>query len=577
MTTSDRRFTLLLGALTLLFASIPYLWGWLVVLPPGHVYPGFPPQNIDDTAVYFAWMRQAENGQFFLRNQFTTEPQRGVLFNLFFLLLGNAARLFHLPLTVVYHGARVGCGALLLWAVAGLIGDTLRDGRARRIAFALVCVASGLGFFWEASRGENAGIAKPVDLWQPEAVTFLSLYMTPLFSAALACMVVFFRALLRAERTGRLRDAWPAAALGALLGNFHSYDVLHLFGVWGAYRIVGDIAARRVDPAGWTRLILVGLATLPTTAYQYWAFRSDLAFRERALNPTLSVSLHWVLLGLGIPALLALGMAAQTVWERRKGAGTARRLFADDAALRFLLTWAVAGIAIAYVPAAFQRKMLMGAHLPICLLAGAGLAALSARLPGSLPRIAVLGTILLATPTNLWFLVRDVDRLSANISATPHRPFLTQNESDALRWLRENTRPTDAVLVGPDPSSQRRFPFNPLYPHLSVYVPALAGNVAYNGHWGETGRRFGQTLADMRRFFRADTDDDFRRTLLREQNIRYVLCVNALAGTTTVLKDADGKQLSYAAVRWPILASPPPFLPIAYRNREITICRVVSP
>ena len=564
-------FYLALGALTLLLASAPYLWGWLVALPPGHVYPGFPPQNIDDTAVYFAWMRQAEDGRFFLRNQFTTEAQQGVLFNLFFWLLGSAARVFHLSLSTVFHGARVVCGGLLLWAVAGLIRETLAEERARRIAFALVCVGSGLGCLWAGMGLDTPGIEKPVDLWQPEAITFPSIYMTPLFPAALALMVVFFAALLRAERTGRTRDVWPAALAGALLGNFHSYDVIHLFAVAGAYRIVADIAARRIDRGGWTRLILAGLATLPTTAYQYWALRVEPVFQERALVPTLNVSPHWLLLGFGVPGLLAMGMIAASSRVRRGG------FFVDDTALRLLCTWAVIGIAVSYAPVSFQRKMLMGAHLPICLLAGAALAGLTARLTGSLPRIAVAGVVLITTLSNLWFLVRDVVRINGNISATPHRPFLSRAESDALRWLRDNTRPGDAVLVGPDPTSHRRFPFNPLYPHLSVYVPALAGNAVYNGHWGETGQRFGQTLADMGRFFHAGGDDDFRRRLLRDAGIRYVLCVNALAGTTLELLREDGGVQTYAAVSWPVSSPPPPFLSVAYANREITICRVVSP
>ena len=37
------------------------------------------------------------------------------------------------------------------------------------------------------------------------------------------------------------------------------------------------------------------------------------------------------------------------------------------------MTWAVVGIAVSYLPANFQRKLLMGAHLPLCLLAGPAL------------------------------------------------------------------------------------------------------------------------------------------------------------------------------------------------------------
>ncbi len=565
------RFYFAVGALTLLLASAPYLWGYLLT-PPGRIYTGFA-YNIDDTAVYLSWMRQAENGHFFLRNQFAVEPQRGVLFNLFFYLLGSVVRVTHLPAVAVYHGARVICGALLLWAVAALLRETLREERARRTAFALVCVSAGLGFVWAG----NGGTAEqgPVDSWQPEAITFLSLYYAPLFIAALALMAVFMRAMLRAERTGRLRDTWPAALSGALLGNFHSYDVIHLFAVWGVYRIVTDVSARRLDRRGWLRLVLVGLATLPTTAYQYWALQVEPVFFERALvSSTRSPALWQILSGYGLVAAAAFAAIMWMLFRLRRG----RRLlpestpdspFTSRAAFRFLAVWAVVGIAIAYVPVTFQRKLLMGAHLPLCALAGVLAAqAATARLRGNLPSIALAAFVSFTIPTNLWFLQRDMDRLAANVSSTPHRPYLTRNEWDALQWLKRNTRASDAVLVGLDPTSHRRFPHFALYPHLSVYVPAFAGNVVYNGHWSETAR-FEEKMGRASRFFHAATPDTFRQRFLRENNIRYVLYVNALAGTA--LENENGAAI-YRAASWS--SSAPQYLRPVHANREVTVFAV---
>jgi hypothetical protein len=576
---SENRFYRRLGALTLLLASVPYLWGWLIT-PPGQVYTGFAANNIDDTAVYLAWMRQAEDGHFFLRNQFSIEPQRGVLFNLFFWLLGIITRVTHLPAIAVYHGARVVCGALLLWAVTALLRETLADPRARRAAFALVCVSSGFGWFWR----ERDPTRQPVDLWQPEAITFLSLYYSPLFVAALALMVVFFVSMLRAERSGRARDIWPAAVSGALLGNFHSYDVIHLFAVWSAYRLATDVGARRVDRGGWIRLILVGLAALPTTLYQAWALSVEPGFYERAfLSATWSPRLGWILLGYGLPLALATGLLARRALLRRDGRGGSAPVsppppdFVDAAALRFLATWAVVGIAVAYVPVAFQRKLLMGAHLPLCALAGAALAQITGR-RGNAPRLgnaALAAVILLTIPSNVWFLGRDMNRLVENTGATPHRPRLTRGEWEALLWLRRNTRPGDAVLVASDPASHRRFPGVALYPHLSVYVPALAGNAVYNGHWAET-RRFREKLALATRFFATDTDDGFRRDLLRRNGIRYVLFVNALGGTELTLPRPAGGPFVFRAVPWPA-SPPPPYLRAVFANDDITVYAVEAP
>ena len=560
---AERTFYFALGALALLLASLPYLVAWLRT-PPGLVYSGLA-YNIDDSAVYLSWMDQARRGHFFLRNQFSTEPQKGVLFNLFFLLLGNVVRFTGGAPAIVYQAARVICGALLLWAVTRLLRATLADGRARRIAFALTCFGTGLGWLWSGGTPERG----PIDLWQPEAITFLSLYFSPLFTAALALMVVFVTAVLHSERTNRLRDVWPAALAGALLGNFHSYDVIPLFATWGAYRLLDDARKHRLNVPGWTRLIVAGIASLPTTAYQYYALRVEPVFFYRAFaSKTLTSKPWWVLLGFGLIVLLAYGLIVHSTVKRRGGTGE-RDLFVDQTALRLLATWAVAGVLVAYVPVAFQRKLLMGVHLPLCVLAGAALARLTVRLSGDLPRISVVGIVLLTVPTNLWFITRDLGRVSENVGSTDHQPYLTRAENDALLWLRANTKTSDAVLVAPDPTSHRRFPGFLLRPHLSVYVPAVAGNVVYNGHWGET-PNFGRKLAEMQAFFGADTPDDERVALLQGNNIRYVLQLNALSRND--LKDADG-TVFYSPAPWPARAPAPPYLAPVYANAEVTLYR----
>ena len=580
----ERAYYWVLGALTLFLASTPYLYGWLHT-PPGMVYTGFS-YNIDDSCVYLSWMRQAQNGHFFLHNQFSTDPQRGVLFNLFFLALGVIVRVTHLAPIAVYHAARVFGGAGFLAAVVGLLRQTTSDARARRIGYAFLCFAAGLGWLWGGYVPERS-YGQPIDVWQPEAISFLSLYFAPLFACALALMVVFMASALRTEHSGRLRDAWPAMLAGALLGNFHSYDVIHLFAVWFVYRIVRDGTARRFDLHAWLRLVVVGVAALPTTAYVYWATQVEPVFHQRAFaSPTLSPHIRWDLAGFGIPVALAAWALAREIRQRRgerarnqseEPPATSPRAegWGRDARL-FLLTWAVVGIAVAYIPLPFQRKMLMGAHVPICLLAGAELAALTANLPGSFPAIAAFVTVVLAAPSNVLWMLRDIDRISANVGSTSHPPYLKRTEVAALDFLQSVSRPEDAVLVSPDASAQNRFPGVPLMPYLSVFVPAMAGNVVFDGHWSETAD-YGRKLGLTRRFFRATTDDTFRRALLADNGIRYVLYDNRLASGVPKYPSGEpvivGGDQPYLPVDW-LHAAPPPYLTPVYRNAAVTLFQV---
>lgn len=574
----DAAYYIILGVLTLIAASAPYLIGWLRT-PAGHIFSGLV-YNIDDCAVYLSWINQAAQGHFFQHSQFTTSPQHDVLFNVFFLLLGTIVRLTGLSAIVVYHGARVVFGALLLWAVAALLREALSDPRARRLAFALICVSAGFG--WLAG-GYNTGRGyhQPIDLWQPEAITFLCLYFAPLFSAALALIVVFLTAALRVENAGRIRDVWPAAVAGALLGNFHSYDVIHIFAVWGIYRIVSDTMARKLDIPRWAALVVAGIASLPTTVWEYWAIRTDPVFHQRALiSATLSPPVWFVLLGYGFVLLLALAAA----FYRGK-----YPLFPKQETRRFFLLWAVIGIAVAYVPVAFQRKLIMGTHIPLCVLAGAALATLTARLSGDFPKIAAAFAVLLTVPSNIIWMMQDVDRLSANIGSTDHQPYFSQDEWNALQWLRSHTQLRDAVLVSPDAAAQLRFPGTPFMPYLSVYVPAYGGCTVYNGHWSETdhfgGDSNGVTIEERigkigmgRRFFEADVTDAFRIDLLRANNIRYVLYANRLSNGPLTLPDGSPLTVSnrpYIPVAWATHPETlPPFLKPVYSNTGITLYEV---
>ncbi len=552
-----------LGLATLFAASLPVLYGYLTT-PSGHVFTGLT-YNQDDGAVYLAWMRQiADGGQFFQRNPFTTQSENAVLFNAFFLLLGWLARLTHLPLIAVYHVARVGFGGAFLLASYRLIREALQNERARKVAFALVCVASGLGWL---TGGYDPGkaYAQPIDLWQPEAIPFLSIYYTPLFAAALAAIAVFVASVLRAEKTVKLRDIWPAALMGLLLGNFHSYDVIPLFLAWGAYRIVSDALARRVDFGGWTRLIFAGLSTCPTVGYQLYAVQADPVFRARALvSTTLTPSLIWIIAGFGLPFLLAV---CAPFLPRVRAA------FANPSALRFLCVWALVGIAAAYLPFAFQRKLIMGAFVPLCVLGGATLAALGELLPARYAKLALALAVLLTVPSNaLWFL-QDTSRLDANVGSTARRPYLTTDESNALQWLHDHTKPSDGVLVSPDPTAHKRFPFVALDAHLAPYVPAFAGNRVYNGHWSET-PDYAKTFSDTVRFFAASTTETNRLFFVEENHIRYILYNNALADGP-VTNPATG-QIVYVPVAWRGVAGASVLHP-AFESKEVTIYAVGLP
>ncbi len=559
---SEQTFFVGLGIVALLLASLPYVIAWLQT-PPGHVYTGLL-HNIDDGAVYRSWMHQVALGRFFQENWFCVEPQRSVLFNVWFLILGTISK--GTGLVAAEHFGRVAGGAFLLWGIARLVRETIPGDRARRLAFALACFGGGLGWLWGGFEPARGFDKQPIDLFQPEAVTFLTLHYSPLFAPATAAMVWFAVSFLRAERTGSVRDWGVAAACIALLGNFHSYDIVQLLALAGLYRTVSDAGARRMDRAGWARLVGLGIAAAPTAGWVWWATKVDPLFHARALTQTWTAPIWVVLLGLGIPVLLApFALRDKTVPADCR---------------RFLGLWVVAALLVAYLPVEFQRKMLMGVHVPVALLGGIGLDWITRRLGGDFPRIAAGFAVLATLPSSLLFVGTELSRLPSNSGSTQYRPYWRRGEVDALAWLTRNAATGDKAIASPDPTSHLRFPFVAAMPHLSVWLPAMAGVKADNGHWSET-IDYPRKLSRANAVFSARTTDAERVRVLRDAGIRWLVYDRRLAdgplsdGTGTVLLDPVRGEPLYDPVAWP--ADLPSFLAVRFETADILIVEVLPP
>ena len=123
-------FTACIAGALMLLSSLPYIVA-AVSTPSGHVYTWML-HNIDDSAVYLSWMKQVAQGQFFQENRFCIEPQKSVLFNIWFLVLGLLSKITGGPLA--YHvGRLVGVGGLV-FAITGLAQSIFKDAKHQRLA-----------------------------------------------------------------------------------------------------------------------------------------------------------------------------------------------------------------------------------------------------------------------------------------------------------------------------------------------------------------------------------------------------------------------------------------------------------
>ena len=500
------------------------------------------------------------DGRFFLHNMFTTDPQNDLEFSVFFWLLGRVMAVTHCSPQAALQFARLGGRpgpALADLPLLPPLSAFRRRPYARLTAFGFACLSSGLGWVqWHRWQDKNLP-GGPVDAWQPEAYTFLSIYTSALMTVSTLLILGALYALLLGEQTRKWKYPIIAGVCGGILGNMHSYDVLHLSAAWGLFLIVLTIVKRGKDVAmSWAAGHRRPSPDAADDAVHAYVFNAEAVFKARANVPTLSPSLPvvfwapWICPPLALlprlrPGLRAGGAASVLLVrtfraaKNRRGVEEAGAETEEGAAssaptvpappelalgvgissslpLLFALCWAVAGLLIAYFPMPFQRKMLMGEHLPLCLLAGVGAAWLARRFTPRHQALALALLVLASAPSTFLFLRRDFRHLETLKSETHLTPYPLLDQRDVYDWLRAHTPPSAAV-VG--------------LPGLCTFLPGEAGRAVWAGHWAET-PQYGRKDAEFADAFDQITPDDYRHQFLLSTRAQYLFYPNDISLAT---------------------------------------------
>lgn len=568
----ERDFVIGMIALVLALTTLPHLFGYAVP-KAGYKFVGTA-YNIDDYLVYLSWLRQTAHGAFYIRNLFTTDPQPALLFNFLLTVMGWIMQVTHWSAQATIEFVRIVGAVGLLFLIYRFYRFCIPDNRAARLtAFGFVCFSSGFGWTsWRMWANDNHHFNTPIDAWQPEAYTFTSIYVNVLFVIATILIVGLLYGMLLSVRTGKMRYAALAGLCGFIMGDIHSYDVLHVCAAWGLFLVVWSILRwRRGIRRLWVHTLMALALTLPTTLYVYYAFVTNPVFKSRAGSPTMSNRFDYYIFGYGLVFIFAV-VSAIMLWRRRQEAAKELKPTADDkdapdgietlqakeigwadrASLLFVWCWAIAGFLVIYVPAKFQRKMLMGEHIPLCLLAGWGAAVLTRKL--SKPaRIAVLSVIVAASFISNGFVIRrDIVHISRNRSETQQWPILSDKFVAALDFIADQTPPDATVLS---------------IPFYATYVPGYTGHVVWCGHWSET-PLYDQRVGELIQAFDSTTPDAEREAFLKSTGCRYLLYLTKASDSSYT--DKHGVVHGYMDLS----TNPPPYLKPVFRNSEFTVFQI---
>lgn len=474
---SDRAWVWWIVFVYITLVLIPFLFT-LFMIPPGQVFTGTSVYSPIDLPVYFADIQQIAQGDWLVRDLFTTEgPQTG-MFHVLWFVLGLVARTFHLEPWQVFHGARFFLLPLLVWSVWWGVKVFLPQ-RLWRVGTLMVLFASGTGAlinkFLERPDISQIGM----DYWMPEGFVFMSSLQSPhyilslsLFFLVLAtwCRSIFSSIL----PSGDFSVRWTVISglLASLLFSFHPFHVFtipliiiaHVFVLMFFYR------------THWKRLLgllfLWGVLAFPGAFYQIWLQWGDPVLQARSFQSTTQTpSFEAVYLCLGALWLFGL-VGIIRLWKTHQPAAV------------FLLVWGVVQSFALFAPIQVNRRFLMG--LPMGLSVAAvvgwwwifqasvkvGTGFLKKRWTSVLAGVwsLVVGPVLVIVIFGFSSISAFMTFLRAPIDTTDFL-YMTQAQRSAYQWIEQQTAPEDVILVTN---------------WAAVLLPGETGRTTYVGHWHET-------------------------------------------------------------------------------------------
>jgi hypothetical protein len=437
-----------------LATSAPYLLNFFAT-PAGCHYTWIIPPYPEDSFGYMAWTQQAAQGHFLFQLKFTALPHSAFLFHPFFLMAGWLSWLFagDVGFTLfVLKEAGVVFFLLAFFKYTDYLGLNKFQSIVSTI---LLGVSSGVGglLAWFGFVDPSTNFSG--DLWLVDMNTFWSLLWNPLFPWSLTLILLVLFWLDRGSRDGRKSDFWCAGAATGILALIHPYSQPLLF----TFAVLTTVMREKASALVY--LSRYFLAAIPFVVYVgLTAELHPLVSKHDSMGEMMSPPLLNYISGFGLPLLLCV---TGFVTEREQ---LMKRYWP-------VVLWLVLSVALAYFPFWFQRKLIFGAHIPLCILAAISLDLLLKRFSNSRTRgwvtfiTAIIFLPLLAS-TPAYLLASENREVRAN---TDGYYYISQDVMDGLHFLKTQTRPGDVVFSTVE---------------TSRLIPGFAGNTVVWGHWAQS-------------------------------------------------------------------------------------------
>jgi hypothetical protein len=514
--TGVRIFRWIWTALVVVATSFPYVLNYFSTSPGFH-YTWILPPYPEDSLAYMAWSQQAAHGSLLFQLKYTALPHAPFLFHPFFLVCGWISALCACDVGVV-HWAMKALGVVLFLRTFFKYTDHLGLGRIESaVASILVGVASGLGGLLVFLGYANRLPVFPVDLQVVDTNTYWCLLWNPLFPYALTLMLLAVDWLDRGTRDAHAPSFWLGGLATGVLALIHPYSQPLLV----AFAVIVTLVRRRAGAGPYLGRFF-GI-WLPFALYVVWAVKlHPLLGRHSSLGAMKSPGLIAYALGFGLP--LVLGVAGLVVGRGR----LVKRYWQ-------VILWFLLSVAFCHLPVWFQRKLIFGAHIPLCVLAGISAGWILGRCRRPAARGWILaGAAIIFLPllvlTPVCLLVNQNREVRENADGAY---YVSDEVMDGLKFLKQGSRPGEVVFATPA---------------TSRLIPAYSGNTVVWGHWAMSVDR-SEREAWLTKLFngRANWEEESRSRDFWGSGIQYIFADGELKRALeqnprawrVILRDAD--------------------------------------
>jgi hypothetical protein len=448
----------------------------------GSIFLGFQRINRSDTPYYYSLIEQAKNGHFLFKYNSTPEPHPYFIFDPFWLSVGILAKTLNLSSTYAFQLAKFLVIPIFLISSYFLLSFFFEEKEKRKWGFLILVFASGWGWFFLYLLSLIPGMSVngvidlrkfvdqkgvfhfPIDLWVPEAFSFLSLYNSPHFGfSASLIFLIFFLSLLFFE-SKKLRYSIVAGIFCTLLFQFHPYYIPTIFVTLGIFILISSLTKRKLNFSYLFHYFFLLFFSFPPIFYHlYCVFKIPVRASHFSKNILITPPLPYLLIGYG--PLIFLGIYGLSLLLKNK-----EKREKD----LFLISWFFAEIFLIYCPLIpFQRKLTEGFQMDLAILTTFALFRIKDWLiKKSIPiRFTLLEKILLVfliSVSNFTIVGNDiVSYLEKN-----EMFYLKKEVEEGMEWIKKNT-PEDSVILSSPITGNLLLAFidRPVYlahPHITV-------------------------------------------------------------------------------------------------------------